>query len=88
MGTPTRRRGGSRYGLAALRQAPVRARNNRLNRAAFCLGMLVSGGKLDDGLVEDELLAGALCAGLPEPEARASLASGLRAGAWSPPPGS
>jgi hypothetical protein len=59
-------------------------RNNRLNRAAFCLGMLVAGGELPDQLVEDELLAAALDAGLPEREARASIRSGLRAGAREP----
>jgi hypothetical protein len=83
--------GGSRYGLAALRReiadvrrAVVGERNNRLNRAAFSLGMLAAGGELDEDLVEDELLAAALAAGLPEREARASSRSGLRAGAKEP----
>jgi hypothetical protein len=35
-------------------------------------------------VVEDELLAAALDAGLPETEARASLVSGLRAGRREP----
>lgn len=83
--------GGSRYGLAALRheaadlrRAVVGDRNNRLNRAAFSLGMLAAGGELDEDLVEDELLTAALAAGLPEREARASIRSGLRAGAKEP----
>ena len=83
--------GGSRYGLAALRRetAEVRhavggERNNRLNRAAFSLGMLAAGGELDQDLVEDELLAASLAIGLPEREARASIRSGLRAGAKEP----
>lgn len=82
---------GSRYGLAALRdeaaavrRAPAGERNNRLNRAAFSLGMLAAGGELDHALVEDELLAAALAAGLPEREAQASIHSGLRAGTREP----
>jgi hypothetical protein len=60
------------------------SRNTRLNRAAFCLGMLVAGGELDGALVEDALLAAAFEAGLSEGEARASMASGLRAGTREP----
>jgi hypothetical protein len=84
-------RGGSRYGLAALRAelvgvraAAVGDRNNRLNRAAFCLGMLTAGGELDGSLVEDELVAAATDVGLGETEARASIRSGLIAGAREP----
>jgi hypothetical protein len=66
------------------RHAPMGSRNNRLNQAAFSLGTLVTGGDLDEPVVESALLAVALDAGLPEAEARASLASGLRAGARSP----
>ena len=81
----------SSYGLAALRaeladvrHAAIGDRNNRVNRAAFCLGMLVAGGELDEHLVEDELLGAALDVGLPDREARASIRSGLRAGAREP----
>jgi hypothetical protein len=88
---PAPERGASRYGLAALRAeladvraAPLGDRNNRLNRAAFCLGMLTAGGELDPGLVEDELLAAAADVGLGETEARASIRSGLTAGAREP----
>jgi hypothetical protein len=93
-GGPTRpaaKGGGSRYGLAALRRevsdvraAPLGDRNHRLNRAAFSLGMLTAGGELDIGHVEDELIAAALDVGLSEREARASIHSGLRAGAREP----
>lgn len=83
--------GGSRYGLAALRRevadvrrAVVGERNHRLNRAAFSLGMLAAGGELDEDLVEDELLTAALATGLPDREARASIRSGLAAGAREP----
>lgn len=96
-GGPTRpapKGGASRYGLAALRRevgdvraAPVGARNNRLNRAAFSLGMLAAGGELDRAQVEDELLAAALELGLPEGEARASIRSGLRSAPPNPADG-
>jgi len=46
--------------------------------------MLAAGGELAETLVEDELLTAALDAGLPEREARASIYSGLRAGAKEP----
>ena len=46
--------------------------------------MLVAGGELDETLVEDELLAGGRHVGLAEGEARASIRSGLRAGATEP----
>lgn len=84
-------RGGSRYGLAALRaelagvrEAAVGDRNNRLNRAAFSLGMLTAGGELDPALVEDELTAAAADVGLGETEATASIRSGMTAGAREP----
>lgn len=67
-----------------MRAAPLGDRNNRLNRAAFSLGTLVAGGELDAVLVERELVAAALAAGLSEPETRVSVASGLRAGAREP----
>jgi len=85
------RGGGSRYGLAALRRevaavraAPVGGRNDRLNRAAFSLGMLAAGGELHEALIEAELLAAAVDVALPEREARASIRSGLSAGAREP----
>jgi hypothetical protein len=88
---PARQRGGSRYGLAALRAelADVRAaavgdRNNRLNRAAFSLGMLAAGGEVERALVEEELLGAAADVGLAETEAAASVRSGLNAGARGP----
>jgi hypothetical protein len=81
----------SRYGLsavraevAAIRHAPMGERNNRLNRAAFCLGMLIAGGELDEDLVQDELLAAALDVGLPDREATASIRSGVHAGFRQP----
>lgn len=67
-----------------MRLAAVGDRDNRLNRAAFCLGMLVAGGELDEALVGNRSLGAALDAGLPEAEARASLTSGLHAGVRKP----
>jgi hypothetical protein len=74
---PNRRAGSTAPPRRRLRYGPKSAggRNNRLNRAAFCLGMLVAGGELDGTPVDDEVLAAALDAGLPEAEARASVAS-------------
>lgn len=77
--------GGSRSGLAApraelldLRAATVGERNNRLDRAAFILGMLAAGCELDRALVEAVFLAAADI-GLGETEAIASVRSGFNA---------
>jgi hypothetical protein len=67
-----------------VRMAPAGARNVALNRAAFSLGQIVAGGGLDRTVVEQTLLASALESGLGEREARATIASGLRAGAERP----
>lgn len=82
---------GSRYGLAALegetdsvRHAPEGTRNHRLNVAAFQLGQLVGGGELARSVVEAELLAAALGAGLGRIEAERTIASGLNAGTAYP----
>jgi hypothetical protein len=64
--------------------APVGQRNHTLNAAAFSLGQLVGGGVLDVDAVVDALLVAAERCGLPTSEARASIASGLRAGAAQP----
>jgi hypothetical protein len=55
-----------------------------LNRAAFNLGQLVAAGLLDAADVQVVLLAAALEAGNPEAKARATIASGLSAGAAKP----
>jgi hypothetical protein len=69
---------------AGVRAAPEGVRNHTLNRAAFALGQLVAGGHLDETAVVAELLDAAATAGLGEGEARATVASGLRAGASFP----
>jgi len=82
---------GSGYAAAALErecgavaQAGEGTRNDTLNKAAFSLGQLVAGGALERGEVEAGLLAAARSAGLTEKESRATIASGLKAGAEHP----
>jgi hypothetical protein len=77
-----------RYVLAAL-DAETRAvanaaegtRNDTLNRASYSLGQLVGAGVLGRRDAEARLLAAALTAGLPHPEALATIRSGITAGA-------
>ena len=59
-------------------------RNDVLNTAAFSLGQIVGGGELDRARVEAALLEAASAAGLPDGEARATIASGLSKGVLSP----
>jgi hypothetical protein len=80
-----------RYGQAALTaeadrvaHAPVGARNDTLNRAAFALGRLVGAGLLDPGEVQRELETAALFAGLGRVETRRTIRSGLTAGRRMP----
>ena len=87
-----------RYATVALQaesdrvaQAPVGARNDTLNRAAFALGRLVGAGLLDERAVTRELSAAARQAGLGRVEIARTIRSGLTAGrrqpvAFSPPP--
>ena len=76
-----------RYGRAALAAevervscAPVGARNDTLNRAAFALGRLVGAGLLDAGDVVRGLDTAARQAGLGRAEIRGTIRSGLTAG--------
>ncbi|HEY0534135.1 MAG TPA: bifunctional DNA primase/polymerase [Actinoplanes sp.] len=80
-----------RYASAALAaesdrvaRAPVGARNDTLNRAAFALGRLVGAGLLDPGDVIRELDAAARFAGLGRTEIRRTIRSGLTAGRRTP----
>ncbi|MFC5719604.1 bifunctional DNA primase/polymerase [Streptomyces gamaensis] len=59
-------------------------RNTALYRSAVALGQLVAGGELDAAQVTDWLTEAATGVGLAEPEARRTIASGLRAGARRP----
>lgn len=63
---------------------PEGERNDELNRQAFGLGQLVGGGVASRDVVEAELTAAALRVGLTESETRASIRSGLDAGARDP----
>jgi AAA domain len=63
-----------------VRAAPEGTRNSALNRAAFSLAQLVSGGLLDEDTVADTLFEAAGTAGLGNQEIRATLRSGMKAG--------
>lgn len=83
--------GASRYGAAALAEEAAAvartgegSRNHALNRAAFRLGQLAAGGEVAEAVVIDQLLVAAAVCGLPEAEARDTIASGLSAGRGSP----
>jgi hypothetical protein len=60
--------------------APVGARNDTLNRAAFALGRLVGAGLLDPGTVVYELTVAARWAGLGRDETVRTIGSGMTAG--------
>jgi hypothetical protein len=82
---------GSKYGKAALERecravasAAEGTRNATLNRAALALGQLAAGGELLQADAESELLSAAHECGLPEQEARATITSGMTAGAREP----
>lgn len=60
------------------------SRNHRLNRAAFAAGTLVGAGALDSAAATEALVNAALRSGLPESEARRTIASGLAAGVERP----
>lgn len=66
--------------ITAVKSAGEGNRNIQLNTSAFNLGTLVGNGTLDRYTVEDALLNAALSAGLDEPEARKTIASGVKAG--------
>jgi hypothetical protein len=82
--------GNTGYGLAALRRelgelaATEHGENNRLNQAAFSLGMLVAGGELDRSTVEEQLAQVALGIGLHPAEISRTIASGLQEGMRRP----
>jgi hypothetical protein len=80
-----------RYAKAALTaeadrvaRAPIGARNDTLNRAAFALGRLVGAGLLNTSEVTRELESAALFAGLGRAETRSTIRSGLTAGRRTP----
>jgi hypothetical protein len=69
---------------AAVAATAEGSRNDRLNRAAFAAGTLVAAGALDPLQVTELLTNAARRAGLPESEARRTIASGLKAGQERP----
>lgn len=70
--------------LEAVLSCPNGERNNTLHRAAFSLGQLVSGGALDRTRVLTLLHRAGTDIGLSDRETRATVASGLKAGAQAP----
>lgn len=70
--------------LAKLATAHEGTRNDQLNRSAFALGQLVAAGALDRFDVEATLTDVAQALGLSEAETRATIQSGLDAGAKEP----
>jgi hypothetical protein len=70
--------------LAKVSTAQEGSRNSTLNRSAFSLGQIAGAGALDADEIERLLLDRATAIGLGEREARATIASGLSAGARQP----
>lgn len=70
--------------LQAVENAPEGERNHTLNKAAHALGQLVGAGELDEARAVAELVSAATNAGLPEVEARRTIASGLKSGKQKP----
>jgi Bifunctional DNA primase/polymerase, N-terminal len=64
--------------LEALRHASEGTRNDQLNRSTFALARFVKVGSLKASETADQLLAAALACGLPQPEAEATIRSGMR----------
>lgn len=63
---------------------PEGQRNDRLNKAAFCLGQLVAADVLEEQDAHDALALAAEVCGLPSVEAEKTIASGLRSGMQQP----
>lgn len=70
--------------LSNVRAAPQGARNATLNAAAFSVGQFVGAGAITRADAENELMAAAAAAGLPDHEARITIKSGLDAGERDP----
>ena len=67
-----------------VRRAPIGARNEALNRAAYALGQIVAAGHLAEGEVVRALGDAALAAGLSPAEILPTIRSGLQAGSSHP----
>ncbi len=70
--------------IAKLRAAPVGTRNNTLNIAAMKFGQLVGSNTISEDFARGYLFKEGVKAGLPEPEVRATITSGLRKGKSEP----
>jgi hypothetical protein len=69
---------------ARVRDAAQHTANTSLYRASFALGQIIGSGALDRATVEADLLTAARHRGIPLPEARATLNSGIEAGIRQP----
>lgn len=70
--------------VKALESAPTGNRNELLNQSAFALGQFVAADVLSEAEVIRALSRGAMCVGLELEEIRATITSGLEAGARHP----
>lgn len=70
--------------IAKLRAAPEGQRNNTLNIAAMKFGQLVGSNTISEDFARGYLFKEGVKAGLPEPEVRATITSGLRKGKSEP----
>ena len=70
---------------AEVAEAKTGARNERLNKAAFLVGQMISMGALGQGAAEQALKAAAALSGLGEVESRTTIASGIKAGVSTRP---
>lgn len=70
--------------IGKVKSASEGDRNTILNNAAFSLGQFVGANLLDQGTVENELLAAAEKCDLPQNEALRTIQSGLKAGILEP----
>lgn len=67
-------------GCESVRNAQEGNRNDLLNKEAFYMGQLVGRGCLDRERAESDLLKAGVACGLPEPEVRRTISSGITAG--------
>lgn len=70
--------------VKAVHDAPEGERNHTLNTRVFSLAGLVHTGEISELQIEQALLDAALDVDLPEPEARATIASAIKAGLANP----
>jgi hypothetical protein len=70
--------------IKKLRDAREGTRNDTLNTVAMVFGQFVAGGHISQSYAQNRLMAEAVHTGLPEREARTTIASGLKKGLTEP----